>query len=470
MFLASAPPLEQGERRILTLRPHSWQVLRPALLLALLLLTPILYGLLDLLLPDLRLNAYFTYVAAAIALTFVLLTLRWLVLDLLPWTQQLAILTNRRVIVQSGVFSIYRQECSLAKVEESDYTSSGLIARLLDIGDLEVETSGRNGTIVIRGVHRPRRVQGIISGQARSFREDETRRRVAEQPRAVQRQLLAIVEGTPPPALAPTESMRALSQRAIRTQQRLNLLPDEAVVESSRQHIIVLIVGLLGPLLGVFLVMAVVALIGAVAVPFGILIVVAVLSPWAAARILDYLAHEYVLTTERLMELRAVPFLYQTRNVVQTEAIQDITLEIPTIFSRIADIGDIVCDLPGPDEHVTIKTVAQPAEWQKLIFETIDAGKRKKREREEQRTAATLGQWFGEYHRLQQAHDDGTLQEGDDDNISSDDADDRAPGGDESQNDDSTDDGRDGAAAAGRARGRGNPRRLTRSPRRDRSS
>lgn len=470
MFLVGAPPLEEGERRILVMRPHGWQVLGPVLLLALLSFTPILYGVLDLLLPDLRLNAYFAYFAAAVAVIFVLFAGRWLVLELLPWTQQLAILTDRRVIVQSGIFSIYRQECSLAKVEETDYSSRGLIARLLDIGDLEVQTSGRHGTIVIRGVHRPRRIQGIISGQARAFREDETRRRVAEQPRAVQRQLLAIVEGTPPPALSPTESMRALSPRAIRTQQRLNLLPDEAVVESSRQHIIVLVVGLLGPLLGVFLVMAVVALIGVDAVPFGILVVVAVLSPWAASRILDYLAHEYVLTTERLMELRALPFLYQTRNVVQTEAIQDITLEIPTIFSRIADIGDIVCELPGPEEHVTIKTVAQPAEWQKLIFETIDTAKRKKREREEQRMAATLGQWFGEYHRLQEAHDNHPQQDDDEpqnvDSAADSDPDDEGEQGSTDSDDSYVETGRTNV----RRQTPGAPRRLMRAPRRDRSS
>jgi hypothetical protein len=56
----------------------------------------------------------------------------------------------------------------------------------------------------------------------------------------------------------------------------------------------------------------------------------------------------------------------------------------------------------GPDERVVLKTVARPAELQKLIFETIDARQRRLQERDDQRLIATLGRWFTEYHKLHQ--------------------------------------------------------------------
>jgi len=117
--------------------------------------------------------------------------------------------------------------------------------------------------------------------------------------------------------------------------------------------------------------------------------------------VLAYLQHEYVLTTERLMELRNTPLLFAMRDVVQLSSVQDIALEIPTVLGRLADTGDVVVELSGPAERVVLKTVRDPAGLQKLIFETIDARSRDQREREDQRLVSTLSRWFEEYHKLQ---------------------------------------------------------------------
>ena len=57
---------------------------------------------------------------------------KWLALDLLPWTQRVYMLTDRRLIAQEGLLAVRRRECSLLKIEESDYASRGPMARLLD--------------------------------------------------------------------------------------------------------------------------------------------------------------------------------------------------------------------------------------------------------------------------------------------------------------------------------------------------
>jgi len=105
------------------------------------------------------------------------------------------------------------------------------------------------------------------------------------------------------------------------------------------------------------------------------------------------------------MELRSSPFLYETRDVIDLTAVRDIALEIPTFFGRLADIGDVVVEVVGPTERVALKSIGGPANFQKLVFETIDKRRRQQRDKEDERLISTLGQWFQEYHKLQQGSD-----------------------------------------------------------------
>ncbi len=399
------PLLEEGERRVVLVRAHSWVIICPALPLPLLVLLPLPYTVLDVFVPDLRLAAFFPVFIVILAAALVIYFAKWVALDLLPWLTTVYTLTNQRVIAQSGVLAVHRRECSLLKVEESDYRSRGLVSRLLDIGDVEVETFGRAGSIVLRGVPQPRRLQGLIGAEARALREEVARQRQAQVPNRIARQLEQALHGAVSAHNEDTVPYRPVSAAMLRAQKRLNLLPDEAVVEVVRQHPILLLLGLLGPLLAVFLVIAIVAVLGAAVLPLGVAAVVVVLAPWAVWRILGHLSHQYVLTTDRLMELRSSPFLYETRDVIDLTAVRDIALDIPTFFGRLADIGDVVVEVIGPTERVALKSISGPANFQKLVFETIDKRRRQQRDKEDERLISTLGQWFQEYHKLQQGSD-----------------------------------------------------------------
>lgn len=402
MFLAAAPPLDADEQHIVTVRSHPWRLVRPALPLLVLALLPALYDTLDLAAPGLRLAAGLPYLVWCTIIALALYLLKWLLFDLLPWSQRLCVLTNRRVITQSGVLAIHRRECPLSKIQESDYASRGLVARLLDIGDVEVQTSGGLGTIVLRAVPHPRRVQSLISEQTRLMREERMQRQLAQAPAEVARQLETVIHGAPAPHGATTDRLPPISPRAARAQQRLSLLPGEAVVEVVRQHPIVLGAGLLAPLAGAIFVIIVVVVFGATLLPYALLALALIVAPWMAWRVLGYLAHEYVLTTERLMELRSTPLFFAMRDVVQLSSVQDVSLEIPSVFGRLADIGDVVVEVAGPAQRVSLKTVGRPGEFQQRIFETINARQSRQRDQSDQQLVSTLSRWFQEYHKLQQ--------------------------------------------------------------------
>lgn len=407
MLFGGRPPLETDERHVVLVRSHAWTPIRAALPVPLIALLPIPYAILDYLAPDLRLSAVSDAFLLIVAVAAALYLLKWFFVDFLPWTQRVYVVTNRRIIAQSGVLSVQRREFPLTKVQESDYVSSGVVSRLLDVGDVEVQTLGQMGTVVLRSVAHPRRLQGLISAEVRAAREEETRRRLSETPREVLRQLETVIYGAPTPAQALTEVVRPITKRATRAQRRLNLLPDEAVVDVVRQHPLVMAIGLLAPLIALLIVIVAAVALGPAFLPFALAIVVLILAPWAVWRILEHHAHEYVLTTERLMELRSLPLLFEMRNVVQLAAVQDVTLEIPSLLGRLAGIGDVVVEVAGPNERIVLKTVARPDEVQKLVFEMIDAQRRHQREREDQRLVSTLSQWFEQYHKLQQGQQGG---------------------------------------------------------------
>jgi uncharacterized membrane protein YdbT with pleckstrin-like domain len=411
MLFGGELSLEAGEHRVLRVHTHPWPLVRAALPLLVPVLAPGLYALLDVAAPGLRLSTYFPLFLWVVGVAAACYLVKWLARDLLPWTRRVYVLTNRRVITQSGVLAVYRRECSLLKIEESDYIMRGLVARLFNFGDVEVKPSGGLGAVVLGGVAQPGRVQALISAQARVAGDEAAQHQLLDAPDEVVRRLEVILRGTPPAHSAPTAPLRPVAARTARTRPaprvpRLNLLPGEVVVDVTRQHLIVLVSGLLAPLLGMLVVVTGATVVGRAFIPLAGALVVLVLAPWALWRLLTYLEHQYVLTTGRLMELRSTPLVFQMRDVVQLSSVQDLALEIPSLFGRLADVGDVVIKVAGSTHRPVLKTVARPAQLQKLIFETIHTQQRREREAEDQRLAATLSHWFQEYHRLQQGGGD----------------------------------------------------------------
>src|SRR5437764_11080437 len=182
MLLGGDLPLEAGEQRVLTVRSHSWLLVRTALPLLWLVLSPGPYVALDVAAPELRLAVSFPLFLGVVGMAAACYLLKWLTLDLLPWTQRVYVLTNRRLIAQSGVLAMSRREYSLLTIQESDYVVRGPIARLFDVGDVEVQTAGESGTVVLRAVAQPRRVQTHINAQARALGEEVAQHHLRDAP------------------------------------------------------------------------------------------------------------------------------------------------------------------------------------------------------------------------------------------------------------------------------------------------
>src|SRR5262249_30243616 len=153
---------------------------------------------------------------------------------------------------------------------------------------------------------------------------------------------------------------------------RLSLLPNEGIVYSSHRHPLLLVRALALPVL---LVCAVLAMLMVVRPHVSIALLAGVLAAllcWAAWAVVDWRGDLYVLTSERLIQIRRSPFIFELRKVVQLRAVQDVVLRLSLPVGQIFRIGTLTIELGGAPP-LELSAVPRPERLQRLIFETMDA-------------------------------------------------------------------------------------------------
>jgi membrane protein YdbS with pleckstrin-like domain len=88
-------------------------------------------------------------VVAGLAAAAVVFTVRWL-----RWRYTTFTLTDRRVVVGSGVLSRHTESIALDRVQDTAVRQS-LVARIFRAGDVEIESAGRDGSEVLARIHDP---------------------------------------------------------------------------------------------------------------------------------------------------------------------------------------------------------------------------------------------------------------------------------------------------------------------------
>ena len=106
-------------------------------------------------------------VAALVALVV------WVIKPVIQWATSQYVITNRRVIIRSGIIARQGRDMPLARVNDVHF-SYGVIDRMLGCGDLIVESAGETGRLLIAAVPEVELIQREIF---RLHEEDDLRRR-----------------------------------------------------------------------------------------------------------------------------------------------------------------------------------------------------------------------------------------------------------------------------------------------------
>ena len=136
--------LGENERILLVTRKHGF-VLFGNILLEIALIAAIIIGVMALT-PN--------YPQAMLGYVLVLVPLIGMARDLLVWSNRQFLVTNRRVIQVSGVFSKEVRDSSLEKVNDVKMSQS-FLGRLFDYGDIQILTASELGVDQFRNISDP---------------------------------------------------------------------------------------------------------------------------------------------------------------------------------------------------------------------------------------------------------------------------------------------------------------------------
>jgi uncharacterized membrane protein YdbT with pleckstrin-like domain len=91
---------------------------------------------------------------AAVGFVILLVPIAYMLRDILTWFQKQYIITNRRVIQVSGIFSKNVVDSSLEKVNDVKMSQS-FFGRLFDYGDIEILTASEMGVNLFKRIGDP---------------------------------------------------------------------------------------------------------------------------------------------------------------------------------------------------------------------------------------------------------------------------------------------------------------------------
>jgi uncharacterized membrane protein YdbT with pleckstrin-like domain len=155
------PPrlLRHGEEVVLDVRPHAWGLVPPALISLLAVTGAVVAGVAGV--P--------TVVAWAIVVVLAV-CLGWLLRRYLRWMTTSFVLTTDRLIHRSGVLGRRRREIPLEQLSDIACRQR-LLGRLVGVGDLTVESAGRDSLEAFTGLPHPQEIQEEIHAQLEANRD-----------------------------------------------------------------------------------------------------------------------------------------------------------------------------------------------------------------------------------------------------------------------------------------------------------
>ncbi len=103
-----------------------------------------------------------------------LVTAGFIITNFLRWFFNIYIVTNERIVDIDFLHLLYKQfsEARLSKIQDIMYTSGGILATILNYGDVFVQTAGEAPNLEFLAVPYPDRVVQTISQLAEKMQED----------------------------------------------------------------------------------------------------------------------------------------------------------------------------------------------------------------------------------------------------------------------------------------------------------
>lgn len=323
----------------------------------------------------------------------------WLTLD---WSNDFAVVTNRRIVKLEKVLLIYdsRQEIPLDAILADDLKTDQ-IGRFLDYGSILVRTF--TGVMVLNRLAHPQFVINLIN----EVRQRKKFRHRHEQIELIDRTIRERIEHRPGPKVGPEPEEAQVHIKAGVLQEFMSkmflLRIEEGNTVTYRTHWIVLLkkIGLPTLLLFITFVVILLAWLNLIPISASVGSVLAVsLAPllvlWWIYQYVDWRNDRYVITPELIMDIYRKPLGTEERKSAPLRNILSIDYERKDIIGLIFNFGTVYIRVG--DSTFTFDNVVNPAEVQRELFQFFMENKQREEARAEQERNDQMADWIQRYH------------------------------------------------------------------------
>lgn len=251
--------------------------------------------------------------------------------------------TTKRVIrsQQNFIWSQEIIEARLAQIQNVGVKKPHLLANIFNYGNVSIETAAYVGTVLFDSVANPRSIQRTI------FR-------------------LRGVE--PPPEPAPPQRRWPGMGHFL-----LALMPLRPIVTPSgavvyHKHWFALIKVILWPLLLILLVLALAQIFDAPILLWSLVVLV----PAFAFQYANWINDIYILTDQRIIDVYRIPLIREDRREALLQNIQNVSVTLPTLISRLLDFGDVFVETAGKTDNFLFKSVPHPRRVREELNRRLD--------------------------------------------------------------------------------------------------
>lgn len=335
-----------------------------------------------------------------VILFLLLLWLGWLVLD---WSNDYAVVTNRRVVKLEKVLLIYesRQEVPLDAILADDLKTDQF-GRMLDYGSIMVRTY--TGVMVLDRLSHPQMIINLIN----EVRGRKKVKRRSQQIDEIDRTIRSRIEQEPEEKKVPGDADVPVHFKAGGLQEfmsKLFLLRYEEngnIVYRTHWYLLIKRTGI--PLLAAFFLLAAVILIWFNIIPFGAQVgtlLFLILGPavfiWLVYQYVDWRNDRYIITPELIIDVFKKPLGTEEKKSAPLRNILSIDYERKNLLALILNFGTVFVRVG--ESTFTFNNVVNPAEVQREIFQSFMSLKQRDEARQEQERSDQMADWIERYHR-----------------------------------------------------------------------
>lgn len=334
---------------------------------------------------------------------FLLIGLVWLVWTAVDWSNDYAIITNRRVVFLEKTLLMYdsRQEVPLDAILADDLITSQF-GRWIGYGSIFIRTY--TGQVILDGLARPELVIHLLKALREQKKISHKREERESIDRAIRQRLGYLTADEPgdiPPA-PPAQSGFSVFQHWLSELILLRVERDGIV--TFRTHWFIMLKKTWLPLL--FMIAAFVLLlldvINIVSLPpaIALLIILAagpLLFLWFLYQFVDWRNDRYLITPEMIIDVDKKPLGTEKRKSAPLRNILSVDYERKGIIGLVLDFGTVYIRVG--DSTFTFDNVLNPAEVQRELFQHLMDYKHREEQKMELAQREQLADWIELYHR-----------------------------------------------------------------------